>query len=112
MENSEQKSASVLLENGEEKNIQLLGEDCYENLKGYLNIENNDSQVVSVGINYPLDNLDKEVIFMDTPGLQGISLKQMEITRDILKEANATIMLITKKGLSKTGVGSSYGEKS
>lgn len=102
LENSPKKSASVLLESGKVEEISLSSEECYENLKRHLDIKNTESQVVSVGINYPLSNIDKEVVFMDTPGLQGISLKQMEITRDILKEANATIMLITKKGFSKT----------
>lgn len=102
LENSMKKSASVLLENGKVEEISLSSEECYESLKRYLDIKNTDSQIVSVGINYPLSNIDKEVVFMDTPGLQGISHKQMEITRDILKEANATIMLITKKGFSKT----------
>lgn len=102
LENSMKKSASVLLESGKVEEISLSSEECYQSLKRYLDIKNSDSQIVSVGINYPLSNIDKEVVFMDTPGLQGISHKQMEITRDILKEANATIMLITKKGFSKT----------
>lgn len=102
LENSSKRSATIFFENGKYESVELSNEEAYEDLKRYLDIKNTESKVVNVGIEYPLSNIDKEVVFIDTPGLQGISRKQMEITRDILKEANATIMLITKKGFSKT----------
>jgi GTPase Era involved in 16S rRNA processing len=102
LENSPRKTASIFLTSGRVEEVSLSGEDSYEKLKTYLDIKNTEQQVSSVGIDYPLSNIDNEVVFMDTPGLQGISLRQMEITRDILKQSNATIMLITGKGFSQT----------
>ena len=99
LECDNKKLASIFMEDGSRKEVELESSVGYENLKNYIDIKN---KVASVGINYPLEGIDKDICFIDIPGLQGISPKQMEITKEILKEANAIIMLITKKGISKT----------
>lgn len=73
-----------------------------EKLKKYVNIKTTDNLASKVFIQYPLKNIDKEIVLIDTPGLQGVSEKQSEITKLALKQANATIVLITPKGLTET----------
>jgi|GEM_PF-6802366 len=102
LESDTKKLASIFMEDGSIKELELESSDSYEKLRSYVDIKNTKNKVTSVGINYPLKGIDKEICFIDTPGLQGISPKQMEVTKEILKEANATIMLITKKGISQT----------
>lgn len=102
LESDTKKLASIFMEDGSIKELELELSDSYEKLRSYVDIKNTKNKVTSVGINYPLKGIDKEICFIDTPGLQGISPKQMEVTKEILKEANATIMIITKKGISQT----------
>jgi len=102
LESDKKKLASIFMEDGSIKEVELESSDSYENLRKYIDIKNEKNMVTSVGISYPLKGIDKDICFIDTPGLQGISSKQMDVTKEILKQANATIMLITKKGISKT----------
>ncbi|MCY6485825.1 dynamin family protein [Clostridium aestuarii] len=102
LESGKRKIASIFMEDGREKEIELVSEQNYKELKNYADIKNKKDKISSIAISYPLKGIDKDISFIDTPGLQGISLKQMKITKEILKEANATIVLITKKGLTQT----------
>lgn len=106
LEKGNEKRASIFMENNIEKEIvkeiELNSIENYKKLSNYCDINNQKDKVTSIAISYPLKGIDKNISFIDTPGLQGINKKQMQMTKKLLKEANATIMLITKKGLSKT----------
>lgn len=106
LEKGNEKKASICMVNniGKEivNEIELNSIENYKKLSNYCDINNQKDKVTSIAISYPLKGIDKNISFIDTPGLQGINKKQMEMTKKLLKEANATIMLITKKGLSKT----------
>ena len=75
--------SSIFMEDGSIKELELESSDSYEKLRSYVDIKNKKDKVTSVGINYPLKGIDKDICFIDTPGLQGISLKQMDVTKQI-----------------------------
>ena len=102
IEGSCEKKAYIHMKNGQKKVINLDMEEEGKDLRTHLDLDQNSQEVEWVGINYPMNGIDQEVCFIDTPGLEGISKVQMETTKKILKEANAVIMLITQKGLSGT----------
>lgn len=101
--NSEKMVADVIYDDNSVDTIDLSKEDSYSKLNLYLDKNRNDSRKINnVNINYPIMGIDKDVILLDTPGLQGIRDKELLITKNALKEANATIVLINYKGLTGT----------
>lgn len=102
IENDISKVAEVLYEDESVYEVDLGVEDSYQELVDFMDKNNQGKKVKAINIKYPFEGVDKEVIFLDTPGLQGISMEQTLITKNILKEANATIIVINHKGLTKT----------
>lgn len=102
IENSEEEVAEILYNDEKIDTITLKDEESYSKLIEFMDKNSSIDNIKAINIKYPFDGFDKEVIFLDTPGLQGISLEQTLITKNILKEANATIIIINHKGLTKT----------
>lgn len=103
IENSDNNVAIINFEDGDIKKISIDINNGYEELSKYLNINNQkDKKVKHINVQYQFENIDEDIIFLDTPGLQGISDEQLTITKNAIKDANAIIMLINKKGLSET----------
>ncbi|CUP56183.1 GTPase Era [Turicibacter sanguinis] len=113
--NSQDKVAKVYLKNQSIVEIDLEKDGYYEELESYLSIDS-DANVEQVVIEYPFKEMDKGIILLDTPGLKGISEKQLEITKQAINTANATILLINEKGISQseldllTGSNESFGK--
>ena len=88
------------------KNNVLLDEFSLENdedrerLKFYLNIRS-DRCAEDVNIFYPMEGVDKDVIFFDTPGIEEMSRGQLELTKRVLEQANAVLFLIKKEGFTE-----------
>lgn len=100
IKNSNEKCAVIELENNKRKKVNLESDTAYDSLKQYLN-KNSNERAESVEIRYPLDGINKDVTLVDTPGFEGVSKKEMEITKKLMKEANATILMIKHNGLVK-----------
>lgn len=78
----------------------LDNEEGKEKLNEYLDI-NSGKNAGYVEINYPITEIDENIYFVDTPGIEKMSPQQMELTRDALKNANAIIFLIKKEGFTE-----------
>ncbi|WP_278683291.1 dynamin family protein [Paraclostridium bifermentans] len=103
IENIKNNVAIINFEDGDIKKIPIGTEENYKELSNYLNINKQDGKKVKyVDIQYSFDGIDEDIVFVDTPGLQGMSDEQLLITKEVIRDANATIMLINKKGLSQT----------
>lgn len=103
IENSENNIAIVYFEDEDVKKIKIDSNSGYDELSKYLNINNQKHKKVKhINVKYKFENIDEEIVFVDTPGLQGISDEQLLVTKNAIKDANAVIMLINKKGLSET----------
>lgn len=100
IQNSSEKKAIVEFENGNSKNVDLKEDNAYEVLLEYLN-RNSSNKAKSISLYYPIDRIDKDVILVDTPGLEGISKEEMNITKSLVKEANAVIFMVKHNGLDK-----------
>lgn len=100
IKNSEKMVADIIYDNNSTDTVDLSKENSYLELKSYLDKNRND--IKNVNINYPIMGIDKEVLLLDTPGLQGIREKELLVTREALKEANASLVLIDYKGLTGT----------
>lgn len=101
IKNSKNKVANIIYENNTSDTIDLNSEKSYLELKNYLDKNRSDEKIIkTVNINYPMAGIDKDVIVLDTPGLQGIREKELLVTKMALKEANATIVIINHKGLT------------
>lgn len=88
------------------KNNALLDEFSLENdenrerLKFYLNIRS-ERCAENVNIFYPMEGVDRDVIFFDTPGIEEMSRGQLELTKNVLGQANAVLFLIKKEGFTE-----------
>lgn len=103
IENNKSNKAIINFEDGDIKQIPIGTEANYKKLSNYLNINKQDGKKVKyVNVQYAFDGIDEDIIFVDTPGLQGMSEEQLLTTKEAIKDANATIMLINKKGISQT----------
>ncbi|MPQ42505.1 dynamin family protein [Clostridium tarantellae] len=102
IENNESKKALIYFEDNSYKQVDLAEEQSYLKLKNFLDIHYKGKKLKQIVVKYPFKGVDKDVMFLDTPGLQGISKEQLNITKEAIKEANATIIVINKKGLTKT----------
>ena len=98
--NSNKKCAEIIYENNPNVAIGLEEKNSYIELKEFLDKNKKASDIKAVNINYPISGVDEEVVFLDTPGLQGIGKRELLITKEALKSANATIVVINAKGLS------------
>ena len=78
----------------------LDNEEGKKKLNEYLDI-NSGKNAGYVEINYPITEIDENIYFVDTPGIEKMSPQQMELTRDALKNANAIIFLIKKEGFTE-----------
>lgn len=92
--------AVIAFEDGNKRYVSLEKEQGYKELEQYVDIKNTATKVSGITVFYPINGFDEDIAFIDTPGLQGISTKQAEMTRNIVKECNATIMLIKPNGLT------------
>ena len=98
--NSNKKCAEVIYENNPTVAIGLEEKNSYIELKEFLDKNKKASDIKAVNINYPISGVDEDVVFLDTPGLQGIGKRELLITKEALKSANATIVVINAKGLA------------
>lgn len=103
IKNSEKMLAEIIYDDSRSEPIGLSKENSYFELKSYLDKNRNDNKnIKNVNISYPIVGIDKDVLLLDTPGLQGIRDKELLITKEVLKEAHATIVLVDYKGLTGT----------
>ena len=58
--------------------------------------------ISSLILEYPIKGFDRDIVFIDTPGLSGFKQNALDITRRAIKEANAVVMLLSYKGLDNT----------
>lgn len=65
------------------------------------NTADNDA-ISSLILEYPIKGFDRDIVFIDTPGLSGFKQNALDITRKAIKEANAVVMLLSYKGLDNT----------
>ena len=56
-------------------------------------------EIIKVTLHTPVLAFDEPVVFIDTPGLNGIADKHREKTIDIIQKAHACIYLLQKRGL-------------
>lgn len=94
--------AVIVFDEGRNQTISLEQEQGCKELEKYVDIKSSVARVSRITVFYPFDGFDEDIAFIDTPGLQGMSTKQAEMTKDIVKECNAIIMLIKPKGLTAT----------
>lgn len=100
IKNSNKKIGIVEYEDKSIVQVDLNMDNSYEILKEYLN-KNSIKKAKSVEIHHPIDGINKDVVFVDTPGLEGVSKEEMQITKSLIKEANAVIFMIKHNGLVK-----------
>lgn len=91
---------NIYFENGDKKSFVLENKKDYEELGKYIDRKSKINKPSYVSISTPKLQIDEEVAFIDTPGLQGIKKNELLITKEALKEANATIVLTNEKGFS------------
>ncbi len=82
------------------EDINLESNDGRERLNRYLDIENK-TKVDRIDIFFPIQGVDRDIIFFDTPGIEKLSRDQMLMTKKVIAESNAVIFLITKKGFTE-----------
>ncbi len=58
---------------------------------------------VDIYINF-IDNIEEELIIVDTPGLNGLADKHRELTVQEIKQSHACIYLFQKRGISQTDI--------
>lgn len=102
VEHGPEQMATIYYENQEKKSFYLKDEQDSKELKKYIDRKSKDTKPSYVSITTPELQFDKEVTFVDTPGLQGIDGTELNITKEAIKEANATIVLTTENGFSGT----------
>ena len=100
VEKGHEPMAHVVYKDQESKSFPLHDEKDFKELKKYIDRKSKEARPSYVRITTPSLNVDEEVIFIDTPGLQGIGGTELLITKEAIKEANATILLTTEKGFS------------
>jgi GTPase Era involved in 16S rRNA processing len=85
--------------------FQLDNSTAIDALNKYINIKNyKKTNADKVHIYYPMEHIPNDILLIDTPGLQGISKEQLLITKDILRQVNAVIFLVGKKGFTETAL--------
>lgn len=93
-------SAVAFMKSGEKLPIKNLDE-----LKKYTTAVSTKYRVAQdidvVEIYIPLLNVNRSLMIMDTPGLNGIAEGHLEQTKEIVKKAHACIYLIQQRGLTK-----------
>jgi GTPase Era involved in 16S rRNA processing len=85
------------------EDIDLSTSEGLEKLNKYLDIETK-TQADQVKIYYPMSGIDKDIIFLDTPGIEKLSMEQMIMTKKSIAESNAIIFMITKKGFTEQAI--------
>lgn len=79
--------------------FELTDENARRKLTDYLDIRNSMS-IDRINIYYPIEEIDKDIVFFDTPGIEKLSKNQIMMTKKIINEVNAVFFLITKKGFT------------
>ena len=100
IQNSDDKEAVIEFSDERTEKIDLSHDDAYEELIQYLN-KNSASKAKSISMKYPIAGINKDVILVDTPGFEGVSKEEMNITKFLVKEANAVIFMVKHSGLGK-----------
>ena|GEM_PF-1669990 len=85
------------------------GKEGREKLNSYLDIKSG-KKAAYVNIDYPIKGLGENVIFLDTPGIEKMSVKQLELTKKAIQESNAVLFLIKKEGFTAPGMDVIKGE--
>lgn len=80
--------------------FELTDEKSRKKLNDYLDIRNS-LNIDQINIFYPIEGIGRDIVFFDTPGIEKLSKKQVEMTKKIINEVNAIIFLITKKGFTE-----------
>jgi GTPase SAR1 family protein len=83
--------------------IDLSNGDGRARLSEKLDIRNT-KKSEQIDIFYPLQGINRDIVFYDTPGIENLSKKQLIMTKNIIGETNAVIFLITKKGFTDTAM--------
>lgn len=102
IKNNPNSKATISFKNDKKEYKDIGNIEQYNQLAKFLDIKYEGTEIDSIGIEYPFKGIDKDVRFIDTPGLQGISMEQLKITKKAVQNANATIILISQKGLTQT----------
>lgn len=100
IQNSRKKLGVIEFSDKSSVELDLNSDNAYKSLEIYLD-KNSDKTAKNVNIQYPIDGAIDDVVFIDTPGLEGVDEKELNITKQIMKEVNATIFVIKHNGLVK-----------
>ena len=80
--------------------LDLTGSEGRKKLNKYLDIENK-GEADNVNIFYPIEGMEKDIVFFDTPGIEKMSEEQILMTKYVIARANAIIFLINKSGFTE-----------
>lgn len=76
-----------------------LDEQSYDKIRERVDRNNKNSSATRVLVECPLENFDEDVVFVDTPGLNGLGEEQARVTRQAMDQADAVIFLVLPKSL-------------
>ncbi|OON95867.1 MAG: hypothetical protein ATN36_07095 [Epulopiscium sp. Nele67-Bin005] len=97
--NSDKNTAYIYLANGQTIEMPISTFDERKNLNNFLDKDSTE-KVKQVDINCTFLDNNEDIVLIDTPGLEGMNKDLLAITKEALKEANATIILSGKRGLT------------
>lgn len=108
--NSNKKIARILFDDNQKVNdkvndrvINLEENNAYEKLEVYLNREKSENQFVKgVEVEYPIEFIDRSVGILDTPGLGGLTGRELDIAKYTLSISNMSIIIIGNQGIKQS----------
>ena len=79
----------------------ILSNNDIKKLNDYLDIKHREKNKVDrINIYYPIKGLDKDILLLDTPGIEKMSIEQLQLTKQVLQQVNAIIFLVKKEGFT------------
>ncbi len=100
IQNSTQNNAIVHFKDGSTITMNINNFSECKNLNDYLD-KDTKYIVDHVNVKHAFLGNDDDIVLIDTPGLEGMDEKLMNITKKAMREANATIILVGNRGLSQ-----------
>ena len=79
--------------------LDLTDPEGRKKLNIYLDIENK-GKADNVNIFFPIEGMEEDIVFFDTPGIEKMSEEQVIMTKSVIARANAVIFLINKSGFT------------
>lgn len=87
-----------------------LDEHSYDKIRERVDRNNKESSATQVFVDCPLEHFDEDILFVDTPGLNGLGEEQAKVTRQAMDHADAVIFLVLPKSLEETELALLRGE--